>query len=164
MSSMAPQITSLTIVYSAVYSGADKRKHQRSASLVFVRGIHRRPVNSPHRGPVTHKMFPFDNGIMQYLNLDSCNTSTHTFRFDLLILCQFQDGPTVSSDMTLFDISTMAMSHNNTYYSIHNINITKSVSPHKYVMEINTWIHSQTLTLKVMGQVLLGFISDNPLW
>ena len=40
MSTMASQITSLTIVCSAVYSGADQRKHQ-SASLAFVRGIHR---------------------------------------------------------------------------------------------------------------------------
>ena len=41
MNSMASQITSLTIVYSTVYSGADQRKHQSSASLAFVRGIHR---------------------------------------------------------------------------------------------------------------------------
>ena len=47
MSPMASQITSLTIVYSTVYSGADQRKHQSSASLAFVRGIHRWPVNSP---------------------------------------------------------------------------------------------------------------------
>ena len=41
MNTMASQITSLTIVYSTVYSGADQRKHQSSASLAFVRGIHR---------------------------------------------------------------------------------------------------------------------------
>ena len=41
--------------------GADQRKHQSSASLVFVRWIHRWPVNSPHKGPVTRKMFPFDD-------------------------------------------------------------------------------------------------------
>ena len=64
MGSMASQITSLTIVYSAVYSGADQRKHQSSASLAFVRGIHRGPVNSPHKWPVTRKMFPFDDVIM----------------------------------------------------------------------------------------------------
>ena len=45
---MASQITSRTIVYSTVYSGTDQRKHQSSASLAFVRGINRRPVNSPH--------------------------------------------------------------------------------------------------------------------
>ena len=57
MGVIASQITSLTIVYAIVYSGTDKRKHQSSASLVFVRGIHRGPVNSPHKGPVTRKMF-----------------------------------------------------------------------------------------------------------
>ena len=60
----ASQITSLTIVCSTGYSGADQRKHQSSASLAFVRGIHRCPVNSPHKGPVTRKMFPFDDVIM----------------------------------------------------------------------------------------------------
>ena len=53
--------TRLTIVYSTVYSGTDQRKHQSSASLAFVLGIHRWPVNSPHKGPVTRKMFPFDD-------------------------------------------------------------------------------------------------------
>ena len=61
---MASQITSLTSVYSTVYSVADQRKHQSSTSLVFVRGIHRWPVISPHKGPVTRKMFPFDDVIM----------------------------------------------------------------------------------------------------
>ena len=64
MSTIASQITSLTIVYSAVYSDADQRKHQSSSSLAFVRGIHRGPVNSPHKWPVTRKMFPFDDVIM----------------------------------------------------------------------------------------------------
>ena len=64
MSAMASQITSLTIVYSTVCSGADHKKHQSSASLASVRGIHRWPVNSPHKGPVTRKMFPFDDVIM----------------------------------------------------------------------------------------------------
>ena len=58
------QITSLTIVYSTVYSGADQRKHQSSASLAFARGIHRWPVNSPHKWSVTRKMFSFDGVIM----------------------------------------------------------------------------------------------------
>ena len=56
MSAMAFKIPSLAIVYSTVYSGVDQRKHQSSASLAFVRGIHRSPVNSPHNGPVTRKM------------------------------------------------------------------------------------------------------------
>ena len=56
MGTIASQLTSLTIVYSTVYSDADQRKHQSSASLAFVRGIHREPV--------TRKMVPFDDVIM----------------------------------------------------------------------------------------------------
>ena len=40
------------------------KKHQSSASLAFVRGIHRWPVNSSHKGPVTRKMFRFDDVLM----------------------------------------------------------------------------------------------------
>ena len=65
MTTIASQITSLTIVYSTVYSDADQSKHQSSASLAFVWGIHRGPVNSPHKWPVTRKMFPFDDVIME---------------------------------------------------------------------------------------------------
>ena len=65
MGTIASQITSLTIVYSTVYSDANQRKHQNSASLAFVLGIHRWPVNSPHKWPVTRKMFPFDDVIMK---------------------------------------------------------------------------------------------------
>ena len=54
---IASQITSLTIAYSNVYSGADQRKHQSSASLAFVRGIHRGPVDAPHKWPVTRECF-----------------------------------------------------------------------------------------------------------
>ena len=64
MGAIASQITSLTIVYSTVYSDVDQRKHQSSASLAFVHGIHRGPANSPHKWPVTRKMFPFDDVIM----------------------------------------------------------------------------------------------------
>ena len=67
MGTIASQITSLTIVCSTVYSGADQRKHQSSASLAFVRGIHRWPVNSPHKWPVTRKMLPFYDVIMKFV-------------------------------------------------------------------------------------------------
>ena len=57
MSSVASQIASILDV--------DQRQHQNSASLAFVvRRIHRSPVNSPHKRPVTRKMFPFDDVIM----------------------------------------------------------------------------------------------------
>ena len=66
MSMMASQITSIATVYSTVYSGIDQRKHQSSVSLAFVWGIHWWPVNSPHKWPVTWKMFPFDDIIMSH--------------------------------------------------------------------------------------------------
>ena len=68
MGEMASQITSLTIVYSTVYSDADQRKHQSSASLAFVRGIDRGPVKSPHKWPVTRKMSPFDDIMLVFMH------------------------------------------------------------------------------------------------
>ena len=69
MGAIAYQITNLAIVYWTVYSSADQRKNQSSASLAFVRGIHRWPANSPHKGPVTRKMFTFDDVIMGRLDI-----------------------------------------------------------------------------------------------
>ena len=63
MNGMASQITSLTSVYSGIYSGADQRKHLSSASLAFVWGIHWWLVISPHKWPITRKTFPFDDVI-----------------------------------------------------------------------------------------------------
>ena len=68
MTMLASQITSLTVVYSIVYSGVNQRKHQSSASLAFVRESHRGPVNFLHKWPVTRKMFPFDDVIMCRVN------------------------------------------------------------------------------------------------
>ena len=100
MGTMASQITSLTIVYSTVYSEADQRKHQSSASLAFVWGIHRGPVNSPHKWPVTRKMFPFDDVIMMKmskrrglikkpLGTPFVNTANELLPFEILTHCFF---------------------------------------------------------------------------
>ena len=88
MDEKAPQITILTIVYITVYSRTDKKNPQSSASLAFVWGIYRWPVNSPHKWPITRKMFPFYDVIMRkehtykhkhdkkYLNPRICETAT----------------------------------------------------------------------------------------
>ena len=78
----ASSTTSLTLVYSTVYSGAAQRKHQSSASLAFVRGIHRLPVNSPHNCPVTQKCF--------HLMTSSClwHTNSAIFRELLTGFCR----------------------------------------------------------------------------
>ena len=49
MGAVASQTTGVSVVYSTVCSGGGQRKHQSSASLAFVRRIHRSPVNSPHK-------------------------------------------------------------------------------------------------------------------
>ena len=77
MSGVAFQITSLTMVYSTFHPGADRRKHQSPASLAFVRGIHRGPVNSPHKWPVTRKLFPFDDVIMMWYRIYIYNTISY---------------------------------------------------------------------------------------
>ena len=51
MSAIASQITILTIAYSTVYPGADQSKHQSSASLAFVWGIHRGTAEFPVQMP-----------------------------------------------------------------------------------------------------------------
>ena len=57
--------------HQSVCSGADQGKYQSAASLAFVSGIHRWPVNSPHQGPITRKMLPFDDVIMLCLQRSS---------------------------------------------------------------------------------------------
>ena len=87
MGVMASQITSLVIIYSIVHAGAGQRKHQSSASLAFVRGIHRWPVNSLHKRPVTRKMFPFDVVIMDYnhphVNIHDNICSSYSWHVDI---------------------------------------------------------------------------------
>ena len=59
MRTMASQIMGISIVCSTFCSGADQRKYQSFTSLAFVRGIHQWLVDSPHKGPVAWKIFPF---------------------------------------------------------------------------------------------------------
>ena len=69
ISAMVSQITGvngIAGICSSVCSGADKIKHQSTASLAFVKGIHHWPVNCPPKGPVKRKMFPFGDVIMQW--------------------------------------------------------------------------------------------------
>ena len=80
MTAMASQITGVSIVCSTVGSGVDQRRLQNSASLAFVWGIHRWPVNSPHKRPVTRKMFPFNDLIMFMPPVTQRPRMTHSWR------------------------------------------------------------------------------------
>ena len=104
MDVMTCQITSLTIVYSTVHSGADHGKHQSSASLAFARRIHRWPVNSPHKWPLTRKMCPFDDIIMVVAEL------VHSSRIDLIH----------TSQNTHFHISQCSIQNRNVLLSVLN--------------------------------------------
>ena len=64
MSTIVSQITSLTAVYISVYSRADQRKYQSSASLAFARGIHWWSVNSPTQRASNAENVAFDDVIM----------------------------------------------------------------------------------------------------
>ena len=94
MGTIASQITSLMTAYSTVYSDADQRKRQSSASLAFVRGIHRGPVNSLHKWPVTRKKFPFDDVIMYFCWCPNSLRQQHISR-DVIyyVLCWGINGP-----------------------------------------------------------------------
>ena len=77
MGVIACVMTSVSINCSPVCSGANQRIHQCSASLAFVRRINRWPVDSIHTGPVTQKMFPFDDDvIMRKRSWDIRNNSS----------------------------------------------------------------------------------------
>ena len=78
-SATASQITGPTSVYSTICSSADQTNHQSFASLAFVRGINWRPVNSPHKGLVTQKMFPFYDIIMKLDEDHSCLNASGEF-------------------------------------------------------------------------------------
>ena len=84
MGAMESQIASLTIVYSTIYPGADQRKYQSSASLAFLLGIHRWPVNSPHKCPITRKIFPFDDVIVLRAIMATAVTNLTVWNFNML--------------------------------------------------------------------------------
>ena len=77
MGAVSSQITGVSIVCSIVCLGADQRKYQISASLVFVRGFQRWPRDSLHKGRITRKVFPFDDVIMICVLYASYATSQH---------------------------------------------------------------------------------------
>ena len=72
MSAIVSQITGVSMVCSTVSSGADQRKHQTSASLVFVRRIERWPVNFPYKETVIRKKFIFDDVIFPMWKTHQC--------------------------------------------------------------------------------------------
>ena len=100
MGAIASQNTSLAVIYSTIYTDADQRKHQSSASLAFVREIHRRQVNLSHKSPVTRKMFPFDDVIMFRWHI--CNLGKYFL---------YQEKIGVNANKRLTDVCISSDSH-----------------------------------------------------
>ena len=133
MTILASRITSLTVVYSIVYSGVNQRKHQSSASLAFVREIHRGPVNFPHKWPVTRKMFQFDDVIMHPWRWTSrwvtrsCIPQSHILDWHA-------------------DVQLGVATHKVTFWmdkQLDNMGCVPQVAPHTYWMDgltMDTWV------------------------
>ena len=115
MGAIWSQITILTIVYSAIYSGVDQSKHQSSASLAFVRGIHRGPVNSLHKWPVTRKMFSFDDVIMAH----ECILST--MAINALVLKHLAINIHCADQISIVFVTIRSVSDKNFTFMINNI-------------------------------------------
>ena len=78
-----------------------RHRFQSSASLAFVRGIHRWPVNSPHKGPVTRKMIPFDDVLM--------SVSWFKFQWSLFLLVQLRTCMARASAETTCDYLCLSL-------------------------------------------------------
>ena len=98
MSAITSQVTGVSIIYSTTCSGT----YQSSASLAFVRGIHRWPVNSPHKRPVTRKIFPFDDVIMTTHEIPKYTTTLR----GVINLLQGTFLSMVNVDECIFQITT----------------------------------------------------------
>ena len=128
MGATTSQITSPTIVYSTVYSDADQIKHESSASLAFVWGNHRGPLNSPHKWPVTRKMFPFHDVIMSYL-------------FALTLRHYKSDGNLMWIDIKLSGLNAIAINTSlmKTYISIYFASIMTSSNGIIFHVNVPLW-------------------------
>ena len=110
MSTIASQTTGVTIAFSTVCSGADQRKHQSSASLAFVRGIYRWPVDSPHKGTVTQKTFLFRGRIAR-------NSTSHLHIEAWTEWQKITDGFFICTKLFLFARNYFASDYNQTVIS-----------------------------------------------
>ena len=137
MSVMASQITSLTIVYSTVYSGADEGKHQSSASLAFVRGIHRWPLDSLHKRPVTPSwpdLFSIWEKTSVHNRLDSTSKGQQKH-------LQMEQKWVSKMELGLFEANTIASQHKSISVMKINTNSPVRINTNSFVMQITGPIH-----------------------
>ena len=169
MGAMASQMTSLTIVYSTIYSGADQRKHQSSASLVFARGIQQWPVNSPHKWPVTRKCFHL---MMSSYSTVRCATCTNSLSFALFFLTLEGKTVVMHQEVNFVFVDHMLQEHMRTQmlvnilssiYKARNGNVKTPSFVFFGMCEISTWIfwNMHMFSNMIMKQVASGKLVIN---
>ena len=132
MSTMAAQITGVSLVYSAICSVADQWKYQSSTSLAFMRGIHRSPVDSPHKGPVTRKMFPFDDIIM-IPSWNLCAYSVYSrLHFQIRVTNYFLCPTSVDLQIAFESLGDDAFCQNDTYSWMQHFLFEDNIGIAKY--------------------------------
>ena len=110
MTTMASQITSLTVVYSTVYSDADKKQTSKLCVTGLSVGNSPGPVNSPHKGPVTQKMFPFEDVIMWRGYEHHLVYETHRAKFvDVSVQLMNASNPTMLK--SYYNINYLVLTH-----------------------------------------------------
>ena len=143
MRAMTSQITGVSIVCWTVSSGVYQIKHQNSASLAFVKGIHRWPVDSPYKGQVTWKMFPFDGVIMTYgtccwlyiLFYRTVKLFTHTLNSWNRYYYSFP-GPLYQNGSTLITAWINNCSHHKVWHKITHLFLNFN----GYIVEVWEWL------------------------
>ena len=142
-----------------VCSGSDQRKHQSSASLGFVRWIHRLPV-TPHKGRMTRKMFPYDDAIIfdgkiTYVGCDGDSIFWETAYVDINnVINQSSDPKLIFNSeyefmrIQVLEFNFVSNNYANDLYelSVHQGNflyVIQYISFHSTVRDICLWVYFQ---------------------
>ena len=146
MGTIASQITSLTIVYTTVYSDADQSKHQSSASLAFVWGIHRDRWIPRTKGQLRGKCF--------HLMTSSCGP--------LYLRCQ-DYGTGIAENYTITSVSTRPLTHwgreTHIYVSkLTDIGSNNGLSPDRRQAIIG--INTRILVIRTIGTNFSDILSE----
>ena len=124
MTTMASEITGISIVCSTICSGVDQRKHQSSTSLAFVRGIHWWLVDSPPKWTVMRKMFSFDDIVM-----------------NLLTMCQWWGSPAqFVLEISIIDVATSFSDKNSPWWLWRMLPSTKMRYHKNYLESLLCWV------------------------
>ena len=133
MTTIACQITSLTVVYSIIYSDADQRKHQSSASLAFVWGSHRDRWIPRAKGQLRGKCFHLMTSSWQPLPVivgNICVWFSHERFLTLFYNSPFWDVTFILDDSISSDGTSPCLQYS-LPKDIINANIPPTIAPYR---------------------------------